>query len=139
MHLLVRLILALTMAIQSLPGLAGSPCVPAIGVTSTSTSAASAQSGICPCCAGADQANPACPVDSAASACQCGSAQPDSRPVPSSDTKANQLEHLLVLLPALAGTMLPAPKAEPATWSATQTAAHRPSNPVQSLLCVWVM
>lgn len=135
MQIVTRLILALLFVVQSLPGLTAIQCVP----TGGSVSVASTHPGACPCCSGGDDGSGAsCPTGDRVSICHCGEPQQDEPKTPPTESKS-QFHQLLVVLPALIGFLPLEPMPTLAMCSTADPLPHRPTNSIQSLLCVWIV
>jgi hypothetical protein len=142
MALLTRLILALTLVVQSLPGIAVERCAE----MTRATRIASAQSDMgdevpCACCSGkaSEKSAPACPKSDATTACKCGMPQPEQPKAPPSDSKTEQVQFAVAVLPAFLGFLFePVDQPTPhVSWLGASP--KRPGNSIQSVLCVWVV
>jgi len=139
MQIFTRVILALILVMQSLPGLTVAQCAAMGGAGSDGQLSKSVHPTACPCCSGGDDsAGAACPTGDRTSVCHCGEPRQDEPKTPPTDSKG-QFHQLLVILPALIGFLPPEPMPTMAMGSAADPSPHRPTNSIQSLLCVWIV
>ncbi len=147
MQIVIRLILALLLVMQSLRGAAMMQCAPMGSMGPGSTGPGSTGPGgeaissvhpaACPCCSGGDEsAVSACPTGPAV--CSCGEQQQDAPKAPLGDP-GSKVYQLLVILPAELGFTSPEPMSAMVARPAVETGPHRPTKSIQSLLCVWVV
>ena len=139
MQLLTRLILVAMLVVQSMLGLNAVQCEGMTATGSVGQLSASGQSKACPHCSGESTESATCSTGDSVSVCHCGEPRQDEPKTPPSDSKGQQVQQLLVILPALMGFLPPEPMPTPAVWTSTDPSPHRPTNSIQSLLCVWVV
>ncbi len=140
MAVIIRLILALSLLMQSLPGLAMERCV-AMPDAKTLASAGLPEDITCGCCGGDDEDGVTieCPMaKNGYAGCNCKNPQPEDPKTPPSDQKPRQVEHLFPAPPVVLAVLLPVPSPAP-RWTATEPTQRWGSHSVQSLLCVWLM
>lgn len=139
MALLVRLILALSLVVQSVPGLAVQRCVGMPGAGAAG--AEKIEQPVCSCCGGGDDGAAApCPFASNGYVgCNCKESQEqEPKPLPG-DPKTEQLQHLLAFVPVLTVVLPPLPLPTAMMRTGSETPPWRTSHSVQSLLCVWLI
>lgn len=142
MALVTRLILAIMLVVQSLPGIAVERCAEMTGgIRAGAVQDASADEAACPCCAGAarDKSGPACANSDAVTACKCGMPQPEQPKAPPSDSRTEQVQLAVAILPAFLGFVFEAVDRPVPSVGWLGAPPKRPANSVQSVLCVWVV
>ena len=142
MAVVTRLILALMLVLQSLPGLTVERCaemtpgtgMSAVDVTPTDNSA-------CPCCSGrkGEPSGSACSNSDAVTVCKCGMPQPEQPKAPPSDSRTEQVQLAVAILPAFLGFVFEAVDRPAPSVGWLGAPPKRPANSVQSVLCVWVV
>ena len=129
----VTLILALSLLVQSLPGLM-QRCAP------TRVPAGKPMGAVCTCCQmGMDGGSECGLPDSKPAVCTCTAPQPEQPKTPPPDSKRQGVELALAIVPVLVAVLpFEAPTAslwrrpvDPPFW--------RSSSSAQSLLCVWLI
>jgi len=142
MALVTRLILALMLVVQSLPGFAVERCAEMKGGAETTLGqAAMADEAACPCCSGGavEKSGTACGNRDAVTLCKCGTPRPEQPKAPPSEPKVERTQLLAVVLPTVLSFALTEPVPAQFHWDRLGGAAKRPTNSIQSVLCVWVV
>lgn len=142
MALVTRLILALMLVVQSLPGMAVERCAEMTsGAGSTVARTAMTDDEACPCCSGraVEKSGSECTNRDAVTACKCGMPQPEQPKTPPSEPKVERVQFLAAVLPTILSFTLPEPVPAQVHWDRLGGAAKRPTNSIQSVLCVWVV
>lgn len=139
MALLGRLILALVLALHSLPVAAGARCARMDSGTGLGVPEPLApDESVCPCCAsGAGDAS-GCSEEGAGPACRCGTAQPEQPKAPPTESRPEVAPFVAVMPPGPCAAH-PDRALGRAPFDRVASAPLRPGNSIQSLLCVWMM
>lgn len=133
MATLLRLILALSIAIQSLPGLALRPCSSMAG-SASAVAPGTDDEPACPCCQSQGPSDCEKPV-----VCSCKSPAREQPQAPQPDREHKSLDLVLAVLPTFV-TLVPTRQSSNAARLRGLAALPHSSAPsVQSLLCVWLM
>ncbi|MFA6043884.1 MAG: hypothetical protein WC718_02770, partial [Phycisphaerales bacterium] len=118
MAMTTRLILILSLLIQSVPGLTAMSCALMGPRSPESLVAASVDGSACPCCRGGDGAmKAACPNGDKVTACGCGMAQPEEPRTPPTNSRTEQTHQFVALLPILLAVLPPAPAVLALRWT----------------------
>lgn len=133
MRSIVTLILALSMLMQSLPGLT-QQCA---AMPMPAGKPANAE---CACCHMATGGGRECGLpDSGRAACNCKARQPDQPKTPPPDSKQQSLEQVLAFVPVLVAVLPFEPPTASGWRHPVEPRLWRSSSSAQSLLCVWLM
>jgi hypothetical protein len=94
--------------------------------------------GDCACCCGDDdQGLSGGTTGKKAAVCCCGQTPQEKPAAPAGDPKHEQLEQLLSFVPVIIGILPPEATPLAAVWGHSVPTPYRPTNSIQSLLCVW--
>ncbi len=138
MALLGRLILALVLALQSLPLAASQCCARAdAGAGAGLPEAIVPDEPACPCCAQGTGNASSCSEGSAPE-CRCGMVQPEQPKAPPSESRPEPPSFVAILPPA-PRAVHPERVAARAPWAPAAGVPQRSGKSIQSLLCVWMM
>lgn len=146
MALIARVILALILVLQSLPGIAGEPCSATAGrgmsLAERSTGggvAAGTVEGVCPCCVAGVSERPACEMGDEVVACRCELTQPERTQSPPPNQPNVRFQVTLAILPSMLG-LAPANAAALRSDAACYLISpKRLANSIQSVLCMWTV
>lgn len=135
MSVAVRVILALMLVVQSLPGMAVERCEAMARCRGTAAAhQATAEDDDCPCCSPRG-----CSDRDAVIACRCGTPRPEQPKAPPSESKTRLVQFDAAIVAAVVGCSSDA-AGEPALHRGRLGALpQRPANSIQSVLCVWVV
>lgn len=142
MAVVTRIILALMLVVQSLPGVAVERCAEmSRGTRMSAVDAVATDSSACPCCSGrnGESSGSACRNSDAVTACKCGMPQPEQPKAPPSDSKTEQVQLAVAILPVFLGFDFEAVNRPALSLGWLGAPPKRPANSVQSVLCVWVV
>ena len=142
MAVVTRLILALLLVVQSLPGVSVERCAEmARGTGMSAVDTAATDTSACSCCAGrkGETSGSACSNSDAVTACKCGMPQPEQPKAPPSDSRTEQVQLAVAILPAFLGFVFEAVDRPVPSVGWLGAPPKRPANSVQSVLCVWVV
>lgn len=144
MALISRVILALLLVLQTLPGIAGDPCSAMRGVALPEQPASSdmvveSSEGVCPCCVASTSDRPACGTGDEVAACRCELTRPERTQSPTPNQPGVRFQSTLAILPS----MLDLKPLNTAVWRSDaprgQFAPKRVANSIQSVLCMWTV
>jgi hypothetical protein len=131
MRPIVTLILALSMLMQSLPGLTQRCAAMPAGKPANAE---------CACCHMAMAGDRECGLpDSGRAACNCKAQQPDQPKTPPPDPKQQSVEQVLAFVPVLVAVLPFEPPAASPWRHPVDPPLWRSCSSAQSLLCVWLM
>lgn len=137
MAIISRIILVLSMLMQSLPGLTTLNCAEMMPGTAAPTNAGGSR---CSCCRAGDGAMTAsCPTGDKFVACRCGMSQPAEPRTPPSNPKTAQTHQFVALLPILLTVLPSKPFVLEQRWTSPPGPPKQSADSIQSLLCVWVV
>lgn len=142
MALVTRLILALALVVQSMPGLAVERCAEMTRVAgSGSGQPAMAAEDACPCCSGRsrDGSGTTCTNSDGVSVCKCGMPRSEQPVTPPSDSKTGQVQFAVAILTTFPGVTFAEAGAPSLPARSLGAAPRRSANSVQSVLCVWIV
>lgn len=142
MAVVTRLILALMLVVQSLPGLAVERCAElARGTGMSAVDTTETENSACPCCSGRKgvPAGSGCSNSDAVTVCKCGMPQPEQPKAPPSDSRTEQVQLAVAMLPGFLGFVFEAVDQPAPSEGLLGAPPKRPANSVQSVLCVWVV
>jgi len=137
MAVVTRLILAFVLVVQSLPGIAVERCAE-MGSRATAVTV-SQDDEACPCCTKLGSGKSECSNGDGTSVCRCGMPKPEEPKTPPSEPKVERVQFLAAVLPTILSLTLPEPVPAQVHWDRLGGAAKRPTNSIQSVLCVWVV
>ncbi|MBS0197363.1 MAG: hypothetical protein JSR77_11460 [Planctomycetes bacterium] len=133
-----RIILILSLLLQSIPGLSAQRC--AEMVQADAQIAPADDDAPCPCCQGDDQAiTPACPEGAKTITCCCCMPRHEEPRTPPADPKTEQTHQFVALLPVLVSLLRPEPPVLAQRWTSPAGPPMRSADSMHSLLCVWVV
>jgi hypothetical protein len=139
MSLVVRVILIVSMLVQSIPGLAMPRCV-AMPDSLALVAMGMPADAECDCCAKSEEGQAIeCPMaERGFVGCNCKNSQAEDPKTPPSNQKSLQIERLLSV-PVVPVILIAPPEPLPlaARWTAAEPSRRSGSHSIQSLLCVW--
>lgn len=142
MVFVTRIILAFMLVVQSLPGVSVERCAEmARGMGMSAVDAVATDTSACLCCAGrkGETSGSACTNSDAVTACKCGMPQPEQPKAPPSDSRTEQVQLAVAVLPAFLGFVFESADRPAPSVGWLGAPPKRPANSVQSVLCVWVV
>ncbi|MCC6661534.1 MAG: hypothetical protein IT437_11685 [Phycisphaerales bacterium] len=142
MAVVTRLILALMLAVQSLPGLAVERCAEmTLGMGMSAVDATATDNSARPCCSGGkgEPTGSACTNSDAVTVCKCGTPRPEQPKAPPSDSRTDQVQLAAAILPGFLGFAFEAVDQPAPGVGWLGAPPKRSANSVQSVLCVWVV
>ena len=138
MAVFTRVILALSLLLQSIPGLTTVNCASmAPRVSAAVISGEPMSDALCACCSGSADAE--CPAADNAMSCRCGVPQPEEPRSLPFDPKIEQSHQLVALLPVLIAVLPTEPIVLAERWAGFSGPPRQSASSFQSLLCVWVV
>lgn len=140
MSILMRVILIVSLVLQSMPGLTMQRCV-AIPTVSDLVAVGMAPDAECSCCGPSDEkAVVECPMaKNGYIGCNCRSPQSDEPQSPPSNEKFQQVEPLFTAGTFVVASLVPEPAPGSAQRTAFEATSRFGSHSIQSFLCVWLM
>ena len=142
MVFVTRIILAFMLVVQSLPGVSVERCAEmARGMGMSAVDAVATDTSACLCCAGrkGETSGSACTNSDAVTACKCGMPQPEQPKAPPSDSRTEQVQLAVAVLPAFLGFVFESADRPAPSVGWLGAPPKRPANSVQSVWCVWVV
>ncbi|MFO0833754.1 MAG: hypothetical protein U0638_02195 [Phycisphaerales bacterium] len=137
MAVVTRLILVLMLVVQSLPGIAVERCAE---MSSRAKVVSDSQDDeACPCCTKSGSGKSECTNGDAVSVCRCGMPKPEEPKSPPAEPKIERVQLFAAVLPTILSFSLPEPVPAQVRWDRVGGAAKRPTNSIQSVLCVWMV
>lgn len=132
-----RIILVVSLLLQSLPGLTTLNCAEMWPGTASGAMAGGSK---CSCCrVGGGTMKGACPTGDKFVACRCGMSQPEEPRTPPPNPKTALTHQFIALLPILLSVLPPKPFVLERQWTSRSGPPKQSANSIQSLLCVWVV
>ncbi|MCC6970618.1 MAG: hypothetical protein IT434_10400 [Phycisphaerales bacterium] len=145
---LTRLILALSLVVQSLPGIGFARCaqmaigadqVVRVGMISACGPASEIDQSSCPCCDESSTGSPAGLEGGAADSCRCDVGRPEQPITPPAEPTLERTQLVAVVLPSLLSLARPAHVGAHSGLGRPDGSPKRAANSIQSVLCVWLM